>query len=128
MYIIFADDVTELEQNHTLLELDTFRFGDQRHTSWCVIDHVPLSEVPVMDRCREIHQQLMIAYRTQQWDTCRECITALQGRWDGELDTFYDSLLQRVDQAQGDPPEVWDPDIVKSIDSASTDTNHSLTF
>jgi hypothetical protein len=47
---------------------------------------------------------MMQAYRDQNWDYCLHAISGLTGRWNGELDSFYSNLLQRVKQHQAMPP------------------------
>lgn len=115
MNIVFGDIAEDLKERFMCLELDTIRdpTTDQRHTAWCVIENIPLDEMPIADHLRQAHHDLMQAYREQQWHKCREAIQGLRGRWAGEMDSFYDILGQRVDDlSQQELPTGWDGSIV----------------
>lgn len=106
MNIIFGDALDSLPNNYTVLELDTFVLppdGEHR-TSYCVIEKVPLTDFPLMEAHIKVHADMMQAYRDQNWDYCLHAINGLTGRWNGELDSFYSNLLERVRQHQATPP------------------------
>jgi hypothetical protein len=58
----------------------------------------------MMEAYIKVHADMMQAYRDQNWDYCLHAIKGLTGRWNGELDSFYANLLQRVEKYQSDPP------------------------
>jgi hypothetical protein len=106
MNIIFGDALDSLPDNYTVLELDTFVLppdGEHR-TSYCVIEKVPLTDFPLMEAHIKVHVDMMQAYRDQNWDYCLHAINGLTGRWNGELDSFYSNLLERVQKHQATPP------------------------
>jgi hypothetical protein len=73
-----------------------------------VVEKVPLTDFPMMESYIKVHADMMQAYRDQNWDYCRHAIKGLTGRWNGELDSFYSNLLQRVEQYQASPPgDYW---------------------
>ncbi len=106
MNIIFGDALETLPDNYTVLELDTFVFppDSQKRTSYCVVEKVPLTDFPVMEAYIKVHGDMMQAYRDQNWDYCLHAIKGLTGRWNGELDSFYSNLLERVQHYQDTPP------------------------
>jgi len=63
-----------------------------------------LTDFPVMEAFIKVHTDMMQAYRDQNWDYCLHAISGLIGRWNGELDSFYTNLLQRVENYQANPP------------------------
>ena len=110
MNIIFGDALETLPNNYTVLELDTFVFppDSQKRTSYCVVEKVPLNDFPMMKAYIKVHADMMQAYRDQNWDYCLHAIKGLTGRWNGELDSFYFNLLQRVENCQANPPgDYW---------------------
>jgi hypothetical protein len=110
MNIIFGDALETLPDNYTVLELDTFVFppDSKKRTSYCVVEKVPLNDFPMMEAYIKVHADMMQAYRDQNWDYCRHAIKGLTGRWNGELDSFYSNLLQRVENCQASPPgDYW---------------------
>ena len=106
MNIIFGDALESIPNNYTVLELDTFVLPPDgaTRTSYCVIEKVPLTDFPVMEAFIKVHTDMMQAYRDQNWDYCLHAIGGLTGRWNGELDSFYSNLLQRVENYQANPP------------------------
>lgn len=115
MKIIFAthEEADGLADKYTMLELDTLRFQDGvPRTAWCVIgiDDVTLQDMPVIDQFRDLHNRMMANYKKRNWKYCQDALEHLQGRWKGELDTFYQDLAKRVlGYVQQDPGESWDP-------------------
>jgi hypothetical protein len=106
MNIIFGDALESLPDNYTVLELDTFVFAPDNHirTSYCVIEKPALIEFPLMEAYIKVHTDMMQAYRDQNWDYCLHAIQGLTGKWNGELDSFYNNLLDRVQNFRLNPP------------------------
>lgn len=106
MNIIFGDAVDHVANTHTVLELDTFRLmsSEQLIKSYCVIDNLPLAEFPHLEANKNIHQQLIEQYQQQNWEFCRSALHTLMGCWNGEMDTFYQHLSDRVDECIANPP------------------------
>ena len=118
MNIIFGDALETLPNNYTVLELDTFVFppDSQKRTSYCVVEKVPLTDFPMMEAYIKVHADMMQAYRDQNWEYCLHAIKGLTGRWNGELDSFYSNLLQRVENCQANPPgDYWTGDIDRTV-------------
>lgn len=115
MHIIFGDAINNLPNSFTVLELDTFRTvtGDKQ-TAWCVVENIPLSDFVNLDAYKKVHADLMQAYRDQNWEYCTQAINGLRGQWNGELDSFYDHLEQRVNEYQHTAlPEDWDGSMLR---------------
>ena len=116
MNIIFGDIPQPVADRYTVLELDLVRFmpANQCVQAWCVVETVPMEELGRMDSNRKMHQDLMAQYRQRNWAFCGQAITALLGQWNGELDTFYHHLLNRVSEYQLNPPAAeWDGALIK---------------
>jgi hypothetical protein len=97
MHIIFGDAVKEIPNSFTILELDTFELEENKvATAYCVVDKIPLDEIPLIDVHRELHKNLLCYYREKHWGYCEQVIQTLMGKWNGELDTFYTDLLLRI--------------------------------
>ena len=110
MNIIFGKDVAdELSSRHTLLELDTITIkGSTPIVVYCVIEHVPLDELSKTEALKEMHSALMENYRSRNWQFCEEAIGYLMGAWGKEADTFYENLLERVNNyKENDPGPDW---------------------
>jgi hypothetical protein len=117
MNIIFGDALDSIPDNYTVLELDTFILppDSKKVTSYCVIDKVSLQDFPVLDSYKKVHADLIQAYRDRNWEYCENAVKGLIGRWNGDLDTFYDNLIQRVRELKDNPPDdYWTGYLVKA--------------
>lgn len=106
MYIIFGDAVDQIPSSYTKLELDTIHIepGNREFKTWCVVETIPLAEFPVLEHNKKIHSDLIEQYRKQNWEFCEQAIEALVGKWNCEVDSFYDDLSRRVKQYKQTPP------------------------
>ena len=113
MHIILGDQITEeLATKYIVLELDRFRQTGKDHavSAFCLVENVPLSELPQADQFRDLHAQLIKNYRLGNRKFCEDALGHLMGRWNGEVDSFYQDLIQRLQDLPTDTtaPE-WDP-------------------
>ena len=117
MNIMFGDCITDdLREKYTVLPLDTFYFAgiDQKRTAFCLVEIIPIAEMMGIDKSIELHNNLLRNYTLKNWNYCVDAIEHLKGRWNGELDSFYDSILSRVSQYQEtDPGDAWDGIIIR---------------
>jgi hypothetical protein len=116
MNIIFGDAIDQVVDTHTVLELDTFKLmpSGQLVKTYCVIDNLPLAEFPQLEANKKIHHQLIEQYKHQNWEFCRSAVHSLMGCWNGEMDTFYQHLADRIDEYAANSPGVnWTGVIVK---------------
>jgi hypothetical protein len=115
MHIILGEqNAREVSDKYVVLELDTFRTVDQGGlvSAFCLIENIPIQELPEVDRYRDLHQQLIKNYRAANWKFCEDALEHLRGRWNGEVDSFYSTLSQRIrKQKQVKDPAQWDPAI-----------------
>ena len=111
MNIIFGiESVTPLEERHTVLELDTFvlRPTDEVVTAYCLVETIPIQEMPAIESLKDQHRNLRAEYRKRNWRYCEDAIAHLTGKWGGELDSFYIELYQRIQRLkQEDLPKNW---------------------
>ena len=99
MKIIFGiESVTPFEERYTVLELDTFvlRPTNEVITAYCLVETMPIQEMPAIESLKDQHRNLMAEYRKQNWRYCEDAIAHLTGKWGGELDSFYIELYQRI--------------------------------
>jgi hypothetical protein len=124
MYIIFGQDQADvISQNHTVLELDTFRFMPDNviQTAYTVVENIPIEELPRLSFQKELHHNLMENYRKGDWNFCEQAIEQLIGAFGGEIDTFYAELQTRIDHYKNnDPEELWDPVIEKNVSNSNS--------
>ena len=117
MNIILGDIAAQqARERYVVLELDRFRVPGQPQdiTAYCVIEHIALDELSQVPDLTQQHQNLIDSYRVQDWDRCDQCLDQLRGRWQGVLDSFYDSVAQRIGQQRDNPSESWDPVVIRT--------------
>jgi len=108
MNIIFSDAADSVANNYTKLELDTIQVADKTITAYCLVEHIPLAEFPMVEHNKKNHATLIEQYQQRNWNYCIQAIETLLGKWDGEVDTFYNELQTRIEEfKQNPPPDNW---------------------
>jgi len=114
MKIVLAteQDIKPVKDRYLVLELDTFRIEDQIVPSWCIIDagDIPLAEMTQLDHFKTQHENLIKNYKIGNFDFVEQMIEHLQGKFGGNVDSFYTELFARMKQPKSDP---WDYIITK---------------
>jgi len=120
MNIIFGSDlINDIANKYTVLELDTIRVvpAGTESTAWCVVEKIPLPELSRLDELKQLHHDMMTQYKTGNWSACESSLKTLMHSWGTELDSFYEIMLQRVQNLQvNDPGPGWNP-VIEKIDS-----------
>lgn len=116
MNIIFGrDQAASLSERYTVLELDTIRIDGNELTAFCVVESIPIMDMPKVESMKNLHENLLIEYRKRNWNYCQQALDYLTGFWGHDLDTFYDNLRQRVaEYSENEPNDNWDGVVVKS--------------
>jgi hypothetical protein len=121
MNIIFGkENLPEVNEKYTVLELDTIRIlpVDQLVTAYCLVEHVPIQNLPNVESMRNLHENLLINYRKRDWNYCEQALEHLVGFWGAEMDTYYVTLNQRIAKyMEQDPGESFDGIIEKTAHS-----------
>ena len=63
-------------------------------------EKIALPDLPQLEQWIKLHNDFLNGYHTQQWNYCRQCIEHLTGKFGGELDTFYEEILKRIEAAE----------------------------
>ena len=116
MNIIFKTNIEAVDQKYTVLDLDTFSLPDgSQHTACCVIEHIPIDELPATESLKELHANLIANYGQRNLNYCEQAIEQLQGRWGGDMDSFYTELKMRIDRLKTmNLNDAWSPVIPKT--------------
>jgi hypothetical protein len=109
--IIDPEQLDTYRTNYTVLELDTIRILPENKmvTAYCVVETIPISELPLTEGKKDLHANLMENYRKRDWNYCHQALDHLVGSWNKEVDSFYDDLRVRLNfYTQQDPGPEWD--------------------
>jgi hypothetical protein len=115
--IVGEENIKHLDGRYLILELDSFRVSQQSDLikSYALIDSVAFFDMAQADGHRKLHQDLIENYRSKNWDLCETIIDQLLGKWNGDLDSFYENLTQRIaDLKTAGVGDDWDCSIIKS--------------
>jgi hypothetical protein len=99
MNIIFdTENIESIRNTNILLELDTFYFSsvDKSSTAYTVIENVKITDFDKIEKNQKLHSDMISAYKNKNFKLCQELIAQLLGSFDGEVDSFYRELTQRV--------------------------------
>jgi len=114
--IIDPDQIDRYRENYTVLELDTIRIVplNKLVTAYCVVDTIPIVELPLTQSKINLHANLLINYRKRDWNYCHQALDHLIGSWNKELDSFYEDIRSRINAyMKNDPGDHWDGVIEK---------------
>lgn len=106
MQIIWDPAVVEKVKNsHTLLELETFDYKGTPVTAYCVVpaEKIGLSGFATLDKYIELHKAFIDAYNEKNYKICEDAGEYLVGAFGGELDSFYEIILERVKNLKNVP-------------------------
>jgi hypothetical protein len=119
MNIIFGrDNASALGENYTVLELDTIQVteGGTELTAFCVVETVPILNMPKLESMKNLHANLLIEYRKKNWNYCNQALEHLRGFWNNEMDSYYENLQSRITEyIEQDPGPDWSGVVKKSI-------------
>lgn len=121
MHIILGKeniDSLDLSSKFTVLELDTFRLPPDgtETTAFCVVENIPILNLPKVEQMKDLHSNLLLNYRKKDWNYCTQALDFLVGFWGDEVDTFYQTMRERISvYSQQDPGPDWTGVIDKSI-------------
>jgi hypothetical protein len=98
MEIIFSREVAEgLRERYTVLELETFDVEGKTLETFCVVPAEKLMmEMGQLTDNVAVHNQLIQSLKENNNDIVVELSQSLKGKFGGELDSFYDILLERL--------------------------------
>ena len=120
MNIIFGKaQIDSLPENKFIvLELDRIRYGEHGRpdSAYCLVENVPITELPDVEKNIEFHKRLILSYQQQEWQNCYNLIDQLRGKWGGDVDSFYSDLYSRVQRLENEVlDDSWTGVITKTV-------------
>jgi predicted amidophosphoribosyltransferase len=99
MQIIWNQEAADrLKNSHTVLELETFEVRGSPITTYCVLsaDQIPLEELLMLGNYIELHAGFVKAMKENDYKLCKDISEHLLGKFSGELDSFYEIILEKL--------------------------------
>ena len=113
MQIIFGKEIAEqLRERYTVLELETFDVEGQLLEAFCVVpaEAIALSDVTNLEHNIKLHQEFAQALKDKNYKLCQDLYSHVIGKFSGELDSYYDEIIKRINnETQLDNTRIWDP-------------------
>ena len=109
MQIIFDEKLVPiLREKYTILELDTVMQPglDNPVTLYALIETVDLKILQQLPDIVNQHEVMVRAYKNNEFDIAEFNANALLGQWKGELDEFYNLVIETVNSMR-DNNEIW---------------------
>lgn len=109
MQLIFGKENAEmLRERYTVLELETVIKDGVTLDVYCVIsaEQIGITNFPLLENWVKLHNEMLHGYHTNQYNYVRQAIEHLMGKFGGEVDSFYEEIIKRIDQAEKNPAEV----------------------
>jgi len=104
MEIIFGrENVEKLRERYTILDLETVQIEPGKTMEvFCLIpgEKIGLADLPQLENWKQLHADFLKGYHNKEYDYCRECIEHLRGHFGGEVDSFYDEILRRINEIE----------------------------
>jgi hypothetical protein len=96
MNIIFDTQIAnQLKDKYIVLELDSIQQPGMPEpvVLHALIENTDLAALASMAVDREMHHELILAYKRGDWAESVRIAEQMKGRWAGEIDQFYDSVI-----------------------------------
>lgn len=97
--ILGRERADELRKKFTVLELETFDHADgMQIPAFCVVpaEKIALADMATLPQWVKLHETLVVEYSKRNRNYCEQAIEHLRGKFGGELDTFYDHILETL--------------------------------
>jgi len=93
--------VQKLSSVHTVLELESFPVNGEMLRAWCIVpaEKIGLDGLASLPALKDLHAKLIEAWKATDHKLCKDIIPHLKGKFGGELDSFYDEILNRISNA-----------------------------
>lgn len=99
MQLIFdKEHAAQLREKYTVLDLETVTKDGVTLDVFCVIpaDKINLGELTQLDHTIKLHNHFIQAFKEGNYKVCRDLEEHLIGKFGGEVDTFYQEIIQRI--------------------------------
>ncbi len=99
MQLIFdKEHAAQLREKYTVLDLETITKDGVTLDVFCVIpaDKINLGELTQLEHNTKLHNHFVQAFKDGNYNVCKDLHEHLMGKFGGEVDTFYDEIIGRI--------------------------------
>lgn len=98
MQIVFKREIAELiRDRYTVVELETITRDAEEIELFCVLpaEKIAFMDLTELESDLNTHGELVAAVKAKDAEKCNNLIPILRGKFGGELDSFYSTVLAR---------------------------------
>lgn len=99
MNIIFGKTNADLlKEKYLVLDLETFEVDGKQLECFCLVDSEKIAptDYALLDHYTQLHRAFVDNLKTKNYNLCRDLIPHLLGKFGGELDSFYQTINERI--------------------------------
>lgn len=115
--IIGIEAADEAREKYTVLPLEDIKFKSHPDlppvTAYCLIENVPLDEIPKLQEQIDLHTKFYENYQKPDFNFCEQALEHLKGKWQGEIDSYYEIMEKRIIESKDIKDLNWDPVLYK---------------
>jgi adenylate cyclase len=100
-----------VKSDYFTVELDCIAVKGKKEgvTIYTVFFNPPAGKIMEWETDRHMHMDMLAAYRRQDWNTAVQLVHYLKGKFDGQMDHYYDLWLERIEEMRAAKlPKDWD--------------------
>lgn len=100
-----------VKDEYFVLELDKIAVKGKKEgvNIYTVLDHSTVTDKAAWVQDKEVHNMMLQEYRNRKWDEARTLTKKLIGKFDSNMDTYYEHWLERIDEmTTKELPNNWD--------------------
>ena len=100
-----------LDNEYFTIELDCIAVKGKKEgvTIYTVFYNPSTDQADRWETARKRHNDMLSLYRAQEWDFAKLVITELMGKFDGQLDHYYELWVDRIEEMRvANLPRDWD--------------------
>ena len=110
--ILGQENASAIAEKYIVLELDTLKIDKELDpvTAYCLVEISSLTDLLAIESLRVHHAKMMENYKERRWEQCQRDVESLMGTWNGELDSFYSEINNRlINYISDEPGPDWTP-------------------
>lgn len=103
MQLIFGKENAEkLREKYIVLDLENIKVQDQILEVYCLVsgEKINFLDLPQLDQWIKLHNDFLQGFNTKQYSYCKEALEHLIGKFGGEVDSFYEEILRRINEEE----------------------------
>lgn len=103
MQLIFGkENAEQVREKYTVLDLETLTIEGKSIDVFCVIpaEKIAMQDIALLANHIDMHNKFVTAFAAGDYQLCKDLYIHVMGKFSGEVDSFYEVILQRINDHQ----------------------------